>query len=366
MSPRWGRSPWRVGDAAPPAPAPAHCDVAVVGAGLTGLSAALHLARRGVRAHVFEAGRIGDGASGRTGAIVLEGTAGGPLPEVSDTIDGLARLVREASIDCALALPGCRELVHHPASADDRPLWRDGEGALYVTSTVPGGTVDAGALLAGLASAATRAGVAIHQHRPVLGLVPGAPAVLRLEDAEVRADRVVLALNAYTPRLLPAPELVRAALALAACTAPLDHGTLATIGLGDGLPFYTVDLPYLWGRPLPDGRVIFGSGLVFDPGGDLDAIDVEAGEARATLDRLEERIRRLHPALASVRVANRWAGPIAIPVRRRPVLGRHPEATTVIVTGGYAGHGVALAVRVGELAARALTEGKELPSWGAL
>src|SRR5262249_25874075 len=77
MAERWGRPPWRV-DAVPPAmPLPARCDVAVVGGGFTGLSAAYHLARRGARVVLLEASTVGAGASGRTGGIVLEGTAAG-------------------------------------------------------------------------------------------------------------------------------------------------------------------------------------------------------------------------------------------------------------------------------------------------
>ena len=77
---RWGLPPWEVPLNAPDAPPPEHAGVVIVGAGLTGLSAARHLAGRKQRVAVLEATRVGDGASGRSGGIALEDTAVGPLP----------------------------------------------------------------------------------------------------------------------------------------------------------------------------------------------------------------------------------------------------------------------------------------------
>src|SRR5437868_370627 len=100
----WGEPPWRVEVEIPRKPPPARCDVAVVGGGFTGLSAAYHLARRGCRVAVLEATRIGAGASGRTGGLALEGTAHGPLPGVEACLPALADLVAEADVACDLAL----------------------------------------------------------------------------------------------------------------------------------------------------------------------------------------------------------------------------------------------------------------------
>src|SRR5690242_6565582 len=93
-------------------PIPPVLDVAVVGGGLTGMSAAFHLARGGLKVVVFEAARVGDGASGRTGGIVLEGTATGIRPGAEDCVPSLARLVDGLDIDCDLHLPGCWEIEH--------------------------------------------------------------------------------------------------------------------------------------------------------------------------------------------------------------------------------------------------------------
>jgi gamma-glutamylputrescine oxidase len=365
MSGIWGKPPWRIDAAVPERPLPARCDVAVVGAGLTGLAAAYALARMGVqRVAVIEAGRVGAGASGRTGGIVLEGTAIGPLDCVDNCLGALERLLCETGIDCGLRLCGCWELEH--VDPDQPLLWRVGDAALRVCTSVPGGTIDPGALVRGLTQAVLDAGATIHEHCHVRRIEPGPPPRLHIANDVLSAAHVILATNAYTSALLSLPDGFEPALALAVCTERLEADELAAIGLAERMPFYTVDLPYLWGRPLDDGRVVFGSGLAFEANGDIERVDIGLGDAAAAIDRLEERIRGMHPKLDHIRIQTRWGGPIAFLVGRPPFLGWHPGAPGVLVAGGYTGHGVALSVRVGELAAAAITKKSDLPAWGAL
>lgn len=362
--PSWGAPPWRIPTVRAMRDLPAACDVLVVGAGLTGLAAAYCLGRRGVsRVAVVDSGRVGAGASGRTGGIVLEGTAAGPLEGVDDCLGALRRLAADAGISCGLRLEGCWELEH--GQADPLFLWRDGDAALRVCETVPGGTLDPGAMLAGLASAAMGAGVTIHEGVAVHDIAGGAPARVRVPGATVIAGHVVVATNAYASSVLPLMDRCQPALAVALCTEPLEPPTLATIGLAGGMPFYTVDLPYLWGRPLADGRVIFGAGLAFPRDGDCAGLRIDEGDAAVALDSLERRIRAFHPALVRVGIGARWGGPIALVHGRPPFLGWHPQRPGVLVAGGYSGHGVALSVRAGELAAAAIADGHPLPEWGA-
>src|SRR5215470_11656059 len=105
--PAWGETPWEIAVALPFVPLPRRCDAVVVGAGFAGLSVAYHLARRGARVTVLEASTVGAGASGRTGGLVLEGTAAGPLEQVEHCLDAISAVVQEAGIDCDLTLPGC-------------------------------------------------------------------------------------------------------------------------------------------------------------------------------------------------------------------------------------------------------------------
>jgi gamma-glutamylputrescine oxidase len=364
VTPDWGQPPWHVDLEVTSTPLPARCDVAVVGGGFTGLSAAYHLAQRGARVVLLEASRLGAGASGRTGGIVLEGTAVGPLERVEHCLDALAAVVAREHIECALRLGGCWELAHRAEPGARRRLWRDGDAWLSVADTVPGGTIDPGALVAGLGRAAGAAGASLYEDAAVRAIEPGQPSRLRLADGILDADRVVVALNAYTATLLALRTPLGAALTLALCTAPLAAGALAELGVGDAIPFYTVDLPYLWGRTTADGRLVLGAGLL--PGADVSRVALHGADGEAALEHLEERIRRLHPILAGVDIVARWGGPIAFTPQRTPVLSRLREAPGVIVSAGCAGHGVALGIRVGQLVTEAIVDGVPLPSWGAL
>ena len=170
-------------------------------------------------------------------------------------------------------------------------------------------------------------------------------------------------------------------LTFALATAPLTAKQLAAIGMASGRPFYTVDLPYLWGRRMKSGGMIFGSGLVPAFGesvrgtsgaensaagrvwSGLEGFDVRFGEPAERLRVLERRVRGMHPALRKITVTHRWCGPILITKDFLPVFRRHPENGNVIVLGGYSGHGVALSVYLGDWAAKVLLGRRDLPGW---
>jgi glycine/D-amino acid oxidase-like deaminating enzyme len=359
----WGAPVWRIEPTPAAGPLPAHVDVAVVGAGFTGLSTAWHLARRGARVAVLEASRIGAGASGRTGGLVLEGTAAGPLPGANACLETLREVVTEADIDCDLRLGGCWELVHARTPGARRALWPDGGTMLCIDGTEAGGTVDPGALVGGLARAAVSAGATLHEHTAVARVERDG---VVLAHRTLSADHVILAVNAYTPALGALPVRMTPALTLALATAPLDDAALAALGLDPRMPFYTTDLPYLWGRVTADGRLVVGAGLTFAANDVVTSVGLEDPETAASLARLEGRVRELHPTLAAVEITHRWGGPIAFLADRIPLLGRHPDLPHVIVTAAYSGHGVALGVQIGALIAAAIVDGRALPPWGSL
>jgi gamma-glutamylputrescine oxidase len=365
----WGEIPWKRYEI-PSRPAEDSTpEVAIIGAGLTGASAAYHLARSGIRPVVLlEAARVGDGASGRTGGIVLEGTARGVLKGVGQCVPYLQELVKETGVECDLKLPGCWEIEHHDAPNDEGGAlpWHDDGLAIRIARTVRGGTVDPMALLCGLMRAAADAGVIVHEHAEVRRIVTSPGLALELNGAAIRPRHVIVAVNAWTSALLPGIRQVQSALTFACATAPLDMAVLEEIGLGPDFPFYTIDTPYLWGRRTRDGSVVFGSGLAFGPPEQLGNLDLESSDAAAALARLESRVRKLHPALKHVRIPYRWGGPIGIPQRMVPLVGRLPQSPNVLLAGGYSGHGVALSVWMGRAMARAIAEGAALPSWGAV
>lgn len=360
---RWGEQPWRAQSFAVHPFKASPADVIVVGGGLTGAAAAFRLARAGRHTVLLEADSFGDAASGRTGGIVLEGTAWGPREGASRCVPDLEKLVRDEAIDCDLEVPGCWEIDHREGSDDHRLPWLDGEMPIRIARTVVGGVVDPLALLAGLANRAAEAGAMLHEHARVTRVLADDSPAVEAAGVTLRAPHLIIAANAWTSALLPAIRPTRAALTFAIATAPLDTPTLAAIGLNPGLPFYTIDLPYLWGRLTREHRLIMGAGLLWGSADELEALDVRQGEAAAILERLEARVRGLNPALREVRIVYRWAGPIAIPDGQAPQIGRLAEAPNIFVASGYAGHGVALSVTAGTLLARAIIEAAPLPQW---
>jgi gamma-glutamylputrescine oxidase len=365
----WGEPPWPRGSDLPlnsNLPTPTNPDVAIIGAGLTGTSTALHLARRGIRSVVYEAGQVADGASGRTGGLVLESTAAGPRDEVNTCVSGLERIVAEERIDCNLVLPGCWEIEHHEAPSEKMLPWSDAGQPVCITKNVTGGVVQPMALTMGLARAAIRSGAIIREHSRVTRISFEPEMAIEIGGERITPGHIVIATNAWINALLPDAPPLSSCLTFACATAPLDRAALAAIGLERGIPFYTTDMPYLWGRTNSDGRVIFGAGLVFGEPDNLESVDVREGESHAVLERMQQRVRGLHPRLAQVPFSAAWGGPIAFGAGAIPLLGAHPLHHRVMVSGGYAGHGVALSVRAGELLALAIAEKRPLPKWGSL
>jgi len=384
----WGTPPWSVDFRPAPSSLPDHADFAIVGGGFSGLSAAAWLRRFAPEKSVLvlEAASLGDGASGRTGGMALSETAAGQLPGLGDVLAGYKKILHSLRIDSRLTLPGVWELGRF-ASAGDSPIsWSD-SGELRVVRLVPGGTVDPGRVVAGLARAAENAGAQIVEHAEVRSLDFANPPRLRVrhefrgrtQQKEISAGQVLLATNAFSLKL-PGLRAVAPKLTFALATAPLSAAQLRAIGLGSRRPFYTVDLPYLWGRLLESNGVIFGAGLVppyvgtpsrFPPGdgskknapGDLRHYDVRRGQSANRLRWLESRVRDLHPALASVRITHHWGGPILLTGKMLPIFRNHPCGKQVMILAGYNGHGVALSVYLGKWAAEALLARRALPSW---
>lgn len=341
-------------------------DVAIIGGGLTGVSAAYHLARRGARSVVLEAGLVGDGASGRTGGIVLEGTAAGPLDDADSCVPELKRLIDEEQIDCELLLPGCWEIEHDDSPGCRMLPWTDEGRPVCVARTVTGGVVQPAALVRGIAVAAVRAGAAIRENTPVrrIAIKPGL--AIELDGETMYPGRIIVAVNAWMSAMLSGIRRISSALTFACATVALPQSVHDAIGLGEGFPFYTADLPYLWGRTIGDGRIVFGSGLVYGNPSQLESIDVSIDQSRAALERIKSRVRALHPSLREVTFSAEWAGPIAFTADAVPILGPHPDEPRVLVAGAYAGHGVAFSVHAGKLMAEAVAEGKKLPDWGTV
>ncbi|MGC2420422.1 MAG: FAD-binding oxidoreductase [Candidatus Acidiferrales bacterium] len=369
----WGAPPWRIDFQPPKQPIPQAVDFAVIGGGFTGLAAAawLRLLAPEKSVAVFEAGRIGAGASGRTGGMVLAETAAGDFPDLGDVLAGLRDILGKLGVECDLGLPGAWEIGRSGGMENSPIAWQD-SGTLRVVNEVPGGTLDPGKLVSGLARAADRLGTVIVEDAPALRVHAGEFSEIELAPAsghggKIRCGKILFATNALSLALSGMPAETHPRLTLAAMTASLGEEQLEAAGLSHGKPFYTVDFPYLWGRVRRDNSIVWGAGLVTEPAsGDLRDVDIGSEEPARMFASLEKRVRGLHPALANAQFTHQWGGPILFREDWQPVFDWHPEQRNGIVLGAYAGHGVALSVYLGTWAAEIFLGRRDLPTWGAI
>ena len=407
-NPNWGKTPWTISFRTRARDLPDHVDFAIVGGGFTGLTAAAWLARiaSGKSVLLLEAGPLGNGASGRTGGMALAQTAAGDLPELGDVLRRYRNILKTLRINGDLELPGVWEIARGERSMEGktiRPLqhspidWND-SGRVRAVGKVSGGTVDPGKVVSGLARAAAKCGAQIVEDAEVVKIEFVDPVRLHVRrksaglitEEVVTAGKVLLATNAgsleLASGLFTGKDSAEPKLTFAIATAPLNKKQIAAIGMSSGRPFYSVDLPYLWGRMLKNKRMIFGSGLVPGFGESLrrnagavksadslvkrvwrglEEFDIRRGEPAERIRTLAKRVRQLHPALKNVRITHRWGGPILLTKDFVPVFQHHPQNRNVIVLGGYSGHGVAQSVYLGRWAAEALLGRRSVPDWNA-
>jgi glycine/D-amino acid oxidase-like deaminating enzyme len=360
----WGNRPWTVNFRSNPIALPKTVDLAVVGGGFTGLAAAAWLRRLAPDKSValLETETFGSGASGHTGGLVLAESAAGNLAGLGDVLSGYRKILTELRVEGDLHLPGVYELGRSSPLKNSPICWSD-SGELRAANEVAGGTTDPGKVVTGLATAADRLGALLFEHTEVERCEFLDPIRLHTPLGILRAGQVLFATNAYSLELTGWTQRAESCFTIAVATGSLPDSMLEEIGLADGKPFYTVDLPYLWGRLLGK-QIIFGSGLVhFSDWREMHSLDIETGTAAEAFARLESRICKLHPKLQGVKFTHRWGGPIAISEGWVPIFEHHPQTEKAIVVGGYSGHGVAQSVYLGAWAAEALLGKRELPKW---
>jgi glycine/D-amino acid oxidase-like deaminating enzyme len=361
----WGNPPWKIDFHTSAHPLPSEVDFAVVGGGFSGLSAACRLRQLQPEKTtvVFEADCVGAGSSGHTGGMTLAESAAGDLPLLGDVLKGFGEIQRDLEIECDFHLPGAWELGRTEVKKNSPISWND-SGTLGVVRKVPGGTADPGKLVSGLARVAQRLGAPIFENTRVDKIAHKKPLELGVAGKRIQAGQVLIATNAESLELSDLGGGAEPKFTLALATEPLTDSQLKDVGLSAHRPFYTIDMPYLWGRLLHENQVIFGSGLVhLNHWSELHDLNVSGGEAGGLMRLLESRVRALHPALENIQFTNRWGGPILIADEMKPVFRRHLHSKNIIVLGGYSGHGVALSVYLGRWAAEVMVGRKKLPNW---
>jgi glycine/D-amino acid oxidase-like deaminating enzyme len=361
----WGNRPWTIDFYSSKRDLPPSIDFAVVGGGFTGLTAAAWLKHVAPEFSValFEAESFGAGSSGHTGGIALAETAVGDLPGLGDVLAGYQQIVRELNVDTDLTLPGAYELGRTAAPKNSPIRWTD-SGTLCAVKEVPGGTINPGKVVSGLARAADHAGVLLFEDTPVERADFKPHITLHTSRGPVTTKKVLFATNAFSLELTELAHRAQPKFTLAVATDELSDQALQQIGLAERKPFYTVDLPYLWGRSFGTNALIFGSGLLHpEHWQELRTLDINSRAAADLFTNLERRILALHPALRNITFPHRWGGPICIGEDWTPVFEHHPESDNAIVLGAFAGHGVAQSVYLGTWAADVLLGRRPLPNW---
>lgn len=352
-------------------------DVAVVGGGFTGLSAALALARRGASVAVLEAGRVAAGASGRNGGHVNNGTAvdfGGLVTRLGldraralyhaydDAVDTVERIVREHQISCDFRRSGKIKLAARPEHYEKiargfEQLHREADSE---TELVPparireevGSDAFHGGLLyrksaqmhmgrfgKGLAEAAQKHGARIFENAPVTALarVRGAEHRVSTPRGSLTARQVLLATGPsmrgpffhFPRRIIPIGSFIIA-------TEPLEAARLDAIMPTRRTATTTKNIGNYF-RVAPDNRLIFGGRARFalsNPTSDL-----KSGRI------LERTLHAVFPQLGAVRIDYCWGGIIDLTADRLPRAGEHEG---LFYAMGFSGHGAQMSVHMGE------------------
>jgi glycine/D-amino acid oxidase-like deaminating enzyme len=281
---------------------------------------------------------------------------------LGDVLGEYQSILRQLDVDGDLTLPGVYELGRSDAMKNSPIRWKD-SGDLCAVKQVPGGSINPGKVVSGLARAAERAGAFLFEFAPVTEINFSDRITLHSAAGTTQAKRVLFSTNAFALDLNGLKDRAQPAFTTAVMTESLRDDVIARIGLSERKPFYTVDLPYLWGRMLGDA-VIFGCGLVFFENSEgLYTVDMDTGEALELIDQLQKRVTRFHPALQAVNFTHRWGGPICIAEDWKPVFEYHPQSRNAIILGAFSGHGVAQSVYLGTWAAEAMLGKRELPDW---
>ena len=372
-----------------------HYDVAVIGAGFTGLGAARRLAMDGRSVVVLEAETVGYGASGRNGGHLNNGIAHSYLaaeaefgPERAKAvyrafdqgIETIERIIAEEGIDCAFRRSGKLKLaskpqhyeslarnfeaVHRAADPDTALLTRADLATEIRSDAFHGGMLQKksammhmGRFVAGLGEAAVRRGAAIHEKAPVTSCTQaGKGWSLTTPKGAATADNVLLATGAYTTsafphfrrRIVPVGSFI-------IVTRPLTGAEIAATVPGDRTYVTSLNVGNYF-RLTPDRRLVWGGRARFSATSDH-LSDSKSGAI------LKSSLHRIFPQLGDVGIDYCWGGLVDMTKDRFPRAGK---AEGLHFSMGYSGHGAQIATHMGEIMADLITGRIDRNPWEGL
>jgi glycine/D-amino acid oxidase-like deaminating enzyme len=381
-----------IGDLAPPdSPTlPAQVDVAIVGAGYTGLWSAYYLKQRdpALRIAVFEAERVGFGASGRNGGWCI-GMAWGvePLLEnpatrsrgvtlartLFDTVDEVGRVCQAENIDAHYAKGGSlnvatvpfrvsqmqRRVEHlHAAGFDDTDYrWLDADAARERLAITPNhgalyfrhcAAVQPARLVLGLADVVRRQGTPIHEATPVTAIEPGRIVTSR---GVVRAGATIRATEGYTDSIAGARRNLMPLYSMVTATEPLPQEIWRQIGLKERETFGDGRRVVIYGQRTLDDRLVLGGRAGYYFASKRHRVIPPNDPKVVRVNRL---VTQLFPMLAGFRITHGWGGLMGVPRHWRPCV-QWDAKTRAGWAGGYVGEGVAASNLAGRTMADLVT-----------
>lgn len=354
-----------------PLPGDTECDVAIMGAGYTGLWTALYLLRAnpGLRVVVLEKEIAGFGASGRNGGwcSALFPWAADQLAEayghqaaieirraMVDTVAEVRRITEELKIDCDYAAGGTVTVARTQAQHDraqeelaaaarfsvDQLSWLEPETAPKFSQSLGAvfdpacARVHPAKLVRGLASAVETLGGKIYEQTEVASFKPGSVQTAR---GEVRARFVIEALEGYRSNL---PQLRRRSIpiySLMIATEPLPDQVFDEIGLAHGVTFADFRHLLIYGQRTADNRIAFGGRGA--PYHFASRVKREYDLVEKIHRHLEHSLRELLPQIGDAKITHRWGGALGVPRDWQASVGLDPS-TGIGYGGGYVGDGV--------------------------
>jgi len=377
----------------PPLKGRQRVDIAILGGGFAGMSAAYNLARRlpEKRIVLLEGARCGYGASGRNGGFADAGLPGveyvyereGPeaAREYYDAtllgLDQIRTFADDYGVDCEFETTGSTML----AAEESHMEWLVEEKARLDQMELPSELMDTAELrreitserffgglhdpncaivnpaklARGMKDVIETLGVEVSERSRVMRIEPGSTVRLTTEFAEVHADVVVIALNGYAPQIGLFEDRILPVSAYCCATEPLSATQLESIGWAGRAGLWDTRSDFMYLRLSSDNRIVFGEGGTIPYDG-----SPSTGNHQPIIEKMQRSLFVTFPQLEGIRFTHTWGGTLGITKDRMPSIGTRKGADNIYHAVAFNGEGVVMTQLAGRIVAE-LIAGEETP-----